>query len=127
VGEDALGDGSLWPTLDLGLLAQQRGRRRLVNALPFHQDATGLFDAGVMLHGKLQLGGEPLLLAGSGPFHGRHDKASEGAAGGHVLELPRLGVGAGEVECADGAVARWSVLGFSVAQVLPLASSLSCA
>jgi hypothetical protein len=40
MGEDALGDGSQWPTLDLGLLLEQRGRRRFIDPLPFHEDAT---------------------------------------------------------------------------------------
>jgi hypothetical protein len=62
-------------------------------------------DAGVMLHGKLRLWSEPFLLAGRGQFQGGHDQAGEGAAGGQVLGPPRLGVGRGEVERADGAVA----------------------
>jgi len=59
-GEDALGYGSQWATLDMGLLLEQCRRRRLIDPLAFHEDATGLFDAGVTLHGELQLWSEPL-------------------------------------------------------------------
>jgi hypothetical protein len=62
------GRSSIW-----ACFTQERGRRLLADPLAFHEDATGLFDAGIMLHGKLQLGGEPFLLAGRGQFQGGHD------------------------------------------------------
>jgi hypothetical protein len=77
MGEDALGDGSQGPTLDRGLL-EQRGRRRLIDPLPFHEDAAGLVHAGVMLHRELQVRGEPLLLAGRSQLQGGQDQTGEG-------------------------------------------------
>ena len=53
MGEDALGDGSQWPTLDLGLLLEQSRRRRLIDPLSFHEDPTGLLHPGVRFHGEL--------------------------------------------------------------------------
>jgi hypothetical protein len=60
MGEDALGDGPQWPTLDMGLLLEQGRRGRRIDPFAFHQDPTGLLHAGVMLHGKLQLRAKPV-------------------------------------------------------------------
>ncbi len=78
MGEDALGDGAQWPTLDMGLLLQQGRRRCRIDPFAFHQDPTGLLHPGVMLHGKRQLRGKPLLLAGAGQLQGRHDHPGKG-------------------------------------------------
>ncbi len=105
MGQDALGDGAQRPTLDLGLLLQEGRRRCFIDPFAFHKDPTGLLHAGVMLHGKLQLRAKPLLLAGAGQLQGGHDQPGKGAAGGHILGLPGLGVGAGQVERTNRAVA----------------------
>jgi hypothetical protein len=105
MGEDALGDGSQWPTLNMSLLLEQGRRRHRIDPFAFHQDPTGLLHPGVMLHGKRQLRREPLLLAGAGQLQGGHDQPGKGAAGGNILGLPGLRVSPGQVERADGAVA----------------------
>jgi hypothetical protein len=51
---------------------------------------------------KLQVRGEPLLLASRSQLQGGQDQTGEGTAGGQVLGLPWLGVGAGESSVPTG-------------------------
>jgi hypothetical protein len=98
------GGGQARLVLNLGLEAQPFDRGELVE--PFALDeVAGLLDAGVMFHRKPQRRRARLLLMGRGQLQGRHDQPREGIGGREVPGLPRLRVGAGEVEHADGAMA----------------------
>jgi hypothetical protein len=89
-------------------VALVEGERQAVptrQPLALHDEVAGLLDAGVMLHGKPQRRRKRLLLMGRGRLQGRHDQPREPIGGREVLGLPRLRVGAGKVEHADGAMA----------------------